>query len=448
MRSLTAWACVVLACGAGCSVPIRGVETTPAGQAQKLPEPSFDSKVERSSASLLSDGRNIFRFETFGSEDFWGAQLQLHRAIVTQRYGGIGPGLSPRQALQLGLKVDVGAVPKVLVEVLKGGAVSLDNPDTTVELLRANAVIGVTGFFNSDGRMTSIGIQCAICHSTVDDSLATGIGRRLDGWPNRDLDIGAIIASAPNLRPLANYMGISESKLHQVLTSWGPGKYDAEVNEDGKAGRPDGRAGATLIPAAFGLAGQNLHTYTGWGSVPYWNAYVAITQMHGQGNFFDPRLDDRAKFPIAARAGVGHLHSPVDRVTDKLAALHYYQLSIPTPEPPAGSFDQAAAGRGAVLFKGKAGCASCHMPPLFSEPGWAMHTASEIGVDDFQAARSPDRRYRTTPLRGLFARSKGGFYHDGRFSDVAAVVEHYDTTKHLDLTTPEKEDLVEYLKSL
>jgi hypothetical protein len=448
MRILEGLAVAGLVATVACSVPIQGVETDRAVEAQKAPAESFDSKIDDHGKGMIAEGRRIFRYDTFGSEAFWGDRLQLHRAIASQRYGGAGPGLTPRQALQLGLKVDVGAVPKALVEVLKGGAVSLDNPDTTLELLRANAVVGVTGFFDKDGRMTSIGIQCALCHSTVDDSFASGIGRRLDGWPNRDLNIGAIVAAAPDLQPMATYLGVDQATLRQVLASWGPGKYDAEVNQDGKAARPDGRSGATLIPAAFGLAGQNLHTYSGWGSIPYWNAYVAITQMHGQGAFFDRRLDNAQRFPIAARAGVGHLRPANDLVTAKLAALHFYQLSIPAPQPPAGSFDAAAAKRGAALFAGKAGCANCHVPPLFSEPGWPMHTASEIGIDDFQAARSPDHGYRTMPLLGLFARAKGGYYHDGRFADLPAVVEHYDQAKRLGLAPQEKADLVEYLKSL
>src|SRR6185437_3947203 len=215
-----------------------------------------------------------------------------------------------------------------------------------------------------------------------------------------------IVSAAPNPKQLTDYLGVDKATLLKVLASWGPGRYDAEINQDLKAMRPDGKSAATLIPAAFALAGQNLHTYTGWGSVPYWNAYVAITQMHGQGVFFDPRLDDARKFPVAARQRAGHIRNTPDLVTAKLAALQYYQLSIPAPTPPKGSFDAAAAERGKALFDGKAGCATCHVPPLFSEPGWPMHTASEIGIDTFQADRSPDARYRTTPLRGLFARAK------------------------------------------
>jgi mono/diheme cytochrome c family protein len=204
-----------------------------------------------------------------------------------------------------------------------------------------------------------------------------------------------------------------------------------------------------VIPAAFGLAGVNLHTYTGWGGVSHWNAYVANTQMHGKGTFYDPRLNDANQFPVAARAKMGNIRNNPDLVTSKLAALHFYQLSIPAPEPPKDSYDQAAAARGKTLFEGKAKCATCHVPPLYTEPGWAMHTAAEIGVDDFQAGRSPDKKYyRTTPLKGLFVRAKGGFYHDGRFEDYKAVVSHYNGTLKLNLTAQETGDLIEFLKSL
>jgi hypothetical protein len=237
--------------------------------------------------------------------------------------------------------------------------------------------------------------------------------------------------------------------LKSILESWGPGKYDAEVNQDGKAFRPDGKSGATLLPAAFGLAGVNLHTYTGsWGNVTYWNAYVANTQMQGQGTFFDTRLDRTDQYPIAAKNKVGHTRHDVDLITAKLGALQFYQLALTAPKPPANSFDTDAAARGQTVFAGKAQCATCHIPPLFTEPGWNVHTAEEIGIDDFQASRSPDKRYRTTPLRGLFTRMKGGFYHDGRFADLNAVVDHYQTVLKFTLTDQERRDLIEYLKSL
>jgi len=409
----------------------------------------WDDQIGAHAAEMLSEGRRIFRFDTFGSERFWGEVLELHRALAGERLGGIGPGVSPRAALALGLKVDSDALPPDVVEALRQGRVDLDDPATTLALLKLNAVVGVTGFFDDKGNPRSLGIQCALCHSTVDDSLAPGIGRRLDGWPNRDLDVGAIIHLAPNRAVIADRLGVDRATLDRILLGWGPGKFDAQVLHDGKALRPDGRPGPTLIPAIWGLAGVNLHTYTGWGSVPYWNAYVANTQMRGAGTFFDPRLNDPARFPIAARTGDWNIRNETDLVTSKLAALHFYQLAIPAPKPPDGSFDKEAAARGETLFTGRARCSRCHVPPLFTEPGWSLHTAEEIGIDDFQASRSPDAfYYRTTPLRGLWARSKGGFYHDGRFATLGDVVDHYDRTFRLGLTEREKKDLIEYLKSL
>jgi cytochrome c553 len=430
-------------------VPIpKDVKTDAAVEAEKT-RSDFDNRVQEYSQKMLEEGRETFRYDSFGSEDFWGGGLGLHKAILGEKQGGVGPGLTPRQALQAGLKVDAGKLPKILVEANKGGAVSLDNPETTLELLRAGSVVGVKGVFDDQKRMTSIGITCAFCHSTVDNSLAKGIGSRLDGWPNRDLNVGAVVAMAPTLKPFADLLGVDEATVKKVLLSWGPGKYDAELSHDGKAMRPDGKSAATLLPAAFGLAGVNLHTYTGWGSVTYWNAYVATTQMHGKGTFFDPRMQDAQQYPVAARSGMWNQRSNPDLVTPKLAALHYYQLSLPAPEPPGDSFDAKAAKRGEAVFAGKARCATCHVPPLFTEPGWSMHTAEEMGIDDFQASRSPDKKfYRTTPLRGLFTRAQGGFYHDGRFANLDAVVDHYQQVFALNLSAAEKADLVQYLKSL
>ncbi len=399
-------------------------------------------------AKLIENGRQIFRFDTFGSEAFWGGELRLHQAIVGERFGGVGPGITPRQALELGLKVDSEAIPAQVAAGIRNGQVSLDDVATTVELLKLNAVIGVTAFVDALGTPNAMGIQCALCHSTVDDSFLPGVGKRLDGWPNRDLNIGAIVAAAPTVAPLAMHLGVDEATVRAVLTSWGPGRYDAELNLDGKAFRPDGKTAATVLPAAFGLLGVNLHTYTGWGSVPYWNAFVANLQMRGQGTFFDPRLKDETKFPLAAKAGFDNVRRTPDLISAKLAPLHYYQLSLAAPSPPSDSFNVEAADRGGVLFSDKARCATCHVPPLYIEPGWPMHTADEIGIDDFQAQRSPDGMYRTTPLRGLFTRAKRGFYHDGRFADLPAVVEHYDAHFMLALDEGEKSDLVEFLKSL
>jgi hypothetical protein len=434
---------------AACAPLPRDVPTDPAVESEKR-RADFDLRTNEYSNKMLEEGREIFRYDTFGSEDFWGGKLRLHEAILGSKQGGVGPGLTPRQALQAGLKVDVGKVPRLLVEVMREGAVSLDNPETTLELLRADAVIGVEGTFDKDKKMTSIGITCALCHSQVDNSFAKGIGSRLDGWPNRDLNVGAIVAMAPTLKPLADYVGLDEATVKKVLMSWGPGRYDAQLNHDGRAMRPDGKTGATLLPAAFGLLGVNAHTYNGWGSVTYWNAYVATTQMHGKGVFYDPRLKDSSQYPIAARQGAWNMRSTTpDLVTPKLPALHYYQLSLPAPEPPKDSYDGAAAKRGKMVFEGKARCATCHVPPLFTEPGWSMHTADEIGIDDFQASRSPDKKfYRTTPLGGLFTRAQGGFYHDGRFANLEAVVDHYSRVLKTNLTAEERTDLVQYLKSL
>ena len=409
-------------------------------------------------ADLIAEGRQIFRFDTFGDEDFWGGQLQLHDAIQGEQFGGVGPGVSPATALSVGLKVDVEALPRALRRQLRRGQVDLNDPSVTLALLKLNAVVGVSGFFDSDGRLSSVGITCALCHSTVDDSFAPGIGHRLDGWANRDLNVGAIIALSPDLSPFEAVLGVDRETVLTVLNSWGPGKFDAELVLDGKAFNPEqvtdgvvtgtNVSGATLLPPAFGLAGVNLHTYTGWGSVPYWNAYVANVLMHGKGNFYDPRLDNADQFPLAAANRFGHIQNSVDLITPKLPALHAYQLSMLAPLPPAGSYDPQAAARGQDLFEGEANCASCHVPPLFTEPGWNMHTPEEIGIDSFQADRSPDRMYRTTPLKGLWTHTEGGFYHDGRFATLLDVVNHYDTLFGLGLNEREKSDLVEYLKSL
>jgi hypothetical protein len=315
-------------------------------------------------------------------------------------------------------------------------------------LLRLNAVVGLTGRFDDNGRIASIGTQCALCHSTVDDSFAPGIGKRLDGWANRDLNVGAIVALAPNLRPFTDLLHVDEPTVRQALASWGPGCYDAWLDKDGKAFPPDGGRACTLIPPAFGLAGVNLHTWTGSGSVPYWNAYVAVTQQHGSGNFLDARLSNRDQYPVAARSGSFDVRGTPDRVTAKLAALHFYQLAIPAPAPLKGSFDETAASKGRDVFNGRAKCSTCHVPPLFTEPGHNLHTPAEMGIDTFQADRAPTRMYRTAPLAGLWTHQKGGFYHDGRFATLAAVIEHYDRNFRLGLSDGEKRELIEYLKSL
>lgn len=421
----------------------------------------------------ITRGQQVFRFDTFGDQAFWGDTLGLHQAIAGASHGGIGPGVSPRTALAVGLKIDVDALPKKVTAAIERGALDLNDPAVTLTLLKLNAVIGLTGFFSGD-TLQSVGIQCSLCHSTVDNvapSLCFGtlapnpgtgcIGHRLDGWANRDLNVGAIVALAPNLQPFADLLNTSEATVRTVLNSWGPGKFDAELLLDGKAFNPtqitDGVVtatnvpGATLIPPAFGLGGVNLHTWTGWGSVPHWNALVANLEMHGAGRFWDPRLNNAAQFPIAAAHGFGdlpHISPDDDQITSKLSDLQFYQLAIPSPEPPKASFDQAAAARGDELFSGKAQCNNCHVEPLWTDPGWNLHTPSEICIDDFQANRAPDLRYRTSPIGALFTHFKGGFYHDGRFATLAKVVDHYDTCMSLGLSPAEKSDLVQYLLSL
>jgi hypothetical protein len=408
----------------------------------------YSSSAEAHAVREVREGRETFRYATFGDEAFWGDALGLHLAIAGAANGGVGPGVSPSTALSVGLKVDVEALPRSLQRAIARGKVNLKDPAVTLELLKLDAVVGVTGFFDNQGRITSMGIQCAFCHSTVDNSFAPGIGHRRDGWANRDLNVGAIVALAPRLEPVASLLGVDVPTVRAVLHSWGPGKFDATLLLDGKAFRPDGKPAAVLIPPAFGLAGVNLHTWTGWGGISHWNALVANLEMHGQGTFYDPRLDDAAQFPVAARAGFGNVRAEEDRVTPLLPALALYQLALDAPRAPRGSYDREAARRGEDVFAGKADCARCHVPPLFTEPGWNLHTPEEIGIDAFQADRSPDHRYRTAPLRGLWTHAKGGFYHDGRFPTLAAVVDHYDNHFSLGLAAGEKRDLVEYLKSL
>lgn len=445
------------------------------GAGQSTPKDS----TAQNAVQLVTQGRQIFRFDTFGDEQFWGDTLKLHQAVEGSKLGGVGPGVSPKTALAVGLKVDIDALPANVLEQLRHGKLNLDDPAVTVQLIKLNAVLGVTGIFDSAGSLKSMGIQCALCHSTVDNSqlsLCAGaiqpnpgtgcVGHRMDGWPNRDLNVGAIIALAPDLTVLANLLSTSQAAVRMVLNSWGPGKFDAELILDGKAVNPqqvtDGTVmgknvpGATLIPPAFGLGGVNLHTWTGWGSIPHWNAFVASLEMHGQGRFWDPRLNDGTQFPIAATHGLGDLRLPNgqyigpddDKITSKLQALQLYQLAIPSPQPPAGSFDPAAAARGDDLFSGKARCNNCHVEPLWTDPGWNLHTPAEVCIDSFQADRAPDHRYRTSPIGVLFTHFKGGFYHDGRFATLANVVDHYNTCLTLGLTDAEKSDVVQYLLSL
>src|ERR1700674_1006042 len=384
---------IVAACAAACFAFQTPQDSV--AESQKAQLSGFDEVISKNAQKMMENGRQIFRFDTFGSEVFWGDALQLHKALAGAKNGGVGGGVSPKTALAVGLKVDADALPESLKQQIKEGKVNLDDPATTLALLKLNSVVGVTGFFDESGNFRSMGLQCAFCHSTVDNSFAPGIGKRLDGWANRDLNVVAIVSLAPNLTPFADLLGVDVATVKKVLTSWGPGRFDAELDKDGKAFRPDGKQAGALIPPAFGLAGVNHATWTGFGSVTYWNAYVATTEMHGSGTFFDARFNDREQYPVAAKSRSGNTRGTPDQVTLKLAALHFYQL-----------------------------------------------------VDAFQADRSPTHMYRTAPLAGLWAHQKGGFYHDGRFATLRDVLEHYDSLFKLALTGPQKVDLVEYLKSL
>jgi mono/diheme cytochrome c family protein len=406
--------------------------------------------VPRVDAKLYKQGKQVFRYDTFGDEAYWSGQLQLDKAIEGAKNGGVGPGVSPKTALAVGLKVDANALPKAVVNGIKKGKVDLNDPKTTLALLKLNAVVGVQGRFNRNGSLRSIGLTCAVCHSTVNNSFAPGIGKRLDGWPNQDLNVGQIVSLAPNLKPLTDALGVDEATVKKVLASWGPGKFDAELNLDGKAFRPDGKPAATRIPAAYGHLGQDLHTWTGgFGDVTYWNAYVANPQMHGKANFNDSRLNDPVKYPVATRAGKFRVRHTPDLVTPKLAPLHYYQLALPAPKPPASSYDHAAAARGERVFNGQGRCADCHMPPLYTDAGYNAHKPAEICTDSFQADRGPaGGTYVTPQLAGLWARSKRGFYHDGRHPTLGAVVTHYNSCFGLNLSARQQSDLVQFLKSL
>ncbi len=363
--------------------------------------------TEQLDPTKVATGKEIFRFDTFGDEVFWTDTLHMNDVIQT--------GVSPKTALAVGLKVDADALPPGIL-----AQVDLNSPATTVALLKLNAVVGLRGTIttvNGKDVLTRVGITCALCHSTVDNSVAPGIGHRQDGWANRDLNVGAIIALSPALQAPAT---------QAVLNSWGPGKYDAYWNHDGK-NNPQ------MIPPAFGLNGVALETFTGEGVVSYWNAYVAVTQMHGQGSFSD------------ARTGLNIVASP-DQVTSKLSALREYQLSIDAPRPSSASFDAVAASRGQALFTGKAACISCHSNATFTEAADKLHDPSEIGTDPALALRSATKKYRTTPLRGAWQHAP--YFHDGSAATLADVVNFFDTKMQLKLSVQEKSDLTEYLKSL
>ncbi len=361
----------------------------------------------------LARGRNIFRFDTFGDETFWTDTLRMHEVIRT--------AVSPATALSVGLKVDLAALPASLRAALKAGQVNLNDPAVTVALLKLGAVLGVIGEVDANNTLKRVGISCAFCHSTVDNAFAPGIGERLDGWPNRDLNVGAIVALSPALTPAQK----------AVYQSWGPGMYDPRFNIDGK-NTP------VVIPPAFGLRNVSREVYTGDGPVSYWNAYVAITQMHGHGRFVDPRI------------GVA-VNNPPDLVSSKLDALRVYQFSLTAPRPLPRSFDPVAAERGKALFMGAAKCATCHTGATFTDVNAGkLHSPAEVGQDAAYAQRTVTKLYRTTPLRGLWRLPQldGPYFHDGSAKTLADVVNHYVQHFSLPLTARQKTDLAEYLKTL
>jgi len=484
-RTRIAWPLVLaVALAAGCTAE-RNTNVGPQPPAPPAPDagtppatPPVDPN-KTAADNTFDQGKDIFRHDTFGDQAFWTDVLHIDQAVAGCPTCGIPGGVTPATALQVGLKVDIDALTPDIVAAVTGPnrAAVLADPNTTLLLISKKAVLGVEP--TADGK---VGITCALCHSTVDNAGAAapvslpGVGHRLDGWPNRDLDVGTIVGLSPNISAVTALLNkgggtLTNQNVLDVLHSWGPGKFDAELFLDGKAFNPapnppgslqitaNGSSAATLIPAAFGLKGVNLHTYTGWGSITQWNAFVAVLEMHGQGNYTDARLND-PKFPVAVANNFFRVAVPPaqDQVSSKLGALEFYQLALDTPAGQAG-LDPAKVQAGKDLFNGPAKCATCHVPPLFTDAGWNMHTGAEIGVDDFQASRTPNPTpvYRTTPLRGVFARAnqfvtnpaaKGRYYHDGRFATLDDVVAHYNTTMSLALSTTDQANLVEYLKSL
>jgi mono/diheme cytochrome c family protein len=367
---------------------------------------------EQLDSTLVSAGKDIFRFDTYGDEKYWTDTLRMHEVIQS--------GVSPATALSVGLKVDADALPQSVRDAIAAGKVDLTSPATTVTLLKLNAVVGLQGqvqTVNGRDTLTRVGITCALCHSTVDNSFAPGIGHRLDGWPNTTLNPGAIVALSPAV-PAA---------VKQILNSWGPGKYDPRTNEDGQST-------PLVIPPAYGLLGVDKETYTAEGPVSYWNAYVAVTQMHAQGTFSDTRL------------GINIVQTP-DLVTSKLTALRQYQFSLQKPTPAAGSFDAAPAARGRTVFEGAGRCSTCHVGLTYTDVNSGrLHAPSETGMDPRYAERTSQKAYRTTPLRGLAFHPP--YFHDGSAATLAAVVDHYDQVLTLKLSAQQKADLIEYLKTL
>jgi hypothetical protein len=369
------------------------------------------------------DGQAIFRFDTFGDEQLWTDTLRMQEVIAT---------VDPTTALAVGLKVDVEALPREIVAALRAGQVDLTDPAVTIALLRLNAVVGVKGTIDDAGRLTAVGVTCALCHSSVDDSFAPGIGKRLDGWANVDLNVGAIVALSP----------VVDEATKGEFRSWGPGMYDPRHHafDGNQLVSLNSPSLPIVIPPIYGLKGVGFETFTADGPISYWNSYVGVGQMGGQGNFSDPRI------------GL-HITQTPDLVTPKLPALLAYQLSLQTPPATKGSFDRRAANRGQHLFRNEARCSTCHQGPTFTDvlngptrdvP--LLHDAAEVGMDPHYAARSATGKYRTTPLRALWQHPP--YFHDGGAPTLMAVMDHYDQLFALNLTERQKSDLVEYLKSL
>lgn len=368
-------------------------------------------------------GQATFRYDTFGDEQLWTDLLRMHEAVAA---------VDPATALAVGLKIDADALPPELIAALQAGQIDLSDPAVTIELLRLNSVVGLRGAVDPAGALTSVGITCALCHSSVDDSLAKGIGSRLDGWANTDLNVGAIIALSPAL----------SDTLKDELRTWGPGKYDPRHHAfDGTSLLGlNSPSLPVVLPPIYGLKGIDFETFSADGPISYWNSYVGVGQMGGQGSFSDPRI------------GLVITQAP-DLVTPKLADLLSYQLSLRTPQPPSDSFDRVAAARGKRLFRNEARCATCHMSPSFTDVSSGptrtvpvLHEPAEVGMDPAYAARTATGRYRTTPLRALWQHPP--YFHDGSARDLSAVVDHYDQLLTLTLSAAQKADLVEFLKSL
>jgi len=419
---LSASVSIVFALLIGCG-PVMATKAHAQAQASQMAAADRGIEAGARAQRTIEEGRQIFRYDTFGDEQLWTSVLRIQEVIAT---------LPPATALAVGLKVDVDALPQQVLAALRAGQVNLTDPAVTIELLRLNAVVGVRGTVSNSGQLTSVGVTCALCHSSVDNSFTIGIGRRLDGWANTTLNVGAIVALSPAL----------DAATKAAFNAWGPGRYDPRHHAfDGTNLIPlNSPSVPIVIPPIYGLKTVGFETFSADGPISYWNSYVGVGQMGGHGSFSDARL------------GLFITQTP-DLVTPKLPALLAYQLSLRTPEPPADSFDRKSAERGERLFRGEAGCATCHQSPNFTDvlsgPTRTvpfLHDPAEVGMDPDYADRTATGQYRTTPLRGLWQHPP--FFHDGSAPDLVAVVNHYDDLFGLGLSGAQKADLVEFLKSL